>query len=92
MTSTPGDRRSRRAARRAEARKASAGGPSTPRWLLPALIGGAVVVALAIALVLPGMGGPSGGGSSREDAGHQRRASARLPGADERSGGRDARA
>jgi thiol-disulfide isomerase/thioredoxin len=64
MTSTPGDRRSRRAARRAEARKASAGGPSTPRWLLPALIGGAVVVALAIALVLPGMGGPSGGGSS----------------------------
>ena len=58
------DRRARRAARRAAAR---CGRPSTPgvaRWALPALIGGVVVIAAIVALVLPGLGGSTGGGSS----------------------------
>jgi hypothetical protein len=64
MTSSPDDRRTRRAARRAEARRGTRNASSTPRWLLPGLIGGAILVAAIVALVLPGIGGPSGGGSS----------------------------
>jgi cytochrome c-type biogenesis protein len=66
MTSTPGDRRSRRAARRAEARRGTPNASSTPRWLLPGLIGGGVLVAAFVAFVLPGIGGPSSGGSSTD--------------------------
>ena len=64
MTSNPDDRRTRRAARRAEARRTEAQRSSAPRWLLPALIGGALIVAAVIAFALPGVVGPSGGGSS----------------------------
>ncbi|HEX2470821.1 MAG TPA: TlpA disulfide reductase family protein [Candidatus Limnocylindrales bacterium] len=64
MTQPPGDRRARRAARRAEARRGADRTGSAPRWLLPALIGGAVVVAAVLAIALSGGGQPSGGGSS----------------------------
>jgi thiol-disulfide isomerase/thioredoxin len=64
MTASPGDRRARREAQRAEARRAA--GRSTPasRWLLPGLLAAAVVVAAILAFVLPGTGTPPGGGSS----------------------------
>ena len=64
MTTSPGDRRARREAQRAEARRAA--GRSTPasRWLLPGLIAVAVVVAAVIAIVLSGGGPGSDGGSS----------------------------
>lgn len=64
MTSSPGDRRARRQAKRAEARRAS--GRSTPatRWLLPGLIAAAVVVAGVLAIVLSGGGRSTDGGSS----------------------------
>jgi cytochrome c biogenesis protein CcmG/thiol:disulfide interchange protein DsbE len=64
MTSTPGDRRARRQARRAEARQVEAGRSSASRWLVPGLIAVAIVVAAVLAIVLPGTGRPSGGGSS----------------------------
>jgi thiol-disulfide isomerase/thioredoxin len=64
MTSSPGDRRARRAARRAEARRTETRRSNTSRWLLPGLIGAVVVAAAVIAFVLPGLGGPAGGGSS----------------------------
>jgi thiol-disulfide isomerase/thioredoxin len=66
MTQPPGDRRSRRAAQRAEARRnaQTAGTPFRSRWLIPGLIGAAVVVAAILAIVLPGSPRPSGGGSS----------------------------
>ena len=73
MSLDPGDRRARRAAQRADARRVGSAsvrpggtGRSTPgsRWLLPGLIAGALVVAVVLAIVLPGSGDPSGGGSS----------------------------
>jgi len=64
MTSTPGDRRSRRAARRAEARGAEVRRSSTSRWLLPGLVVVAIAVAGILAIVLSGSGRPAGGGSS----------------------------
>jgi thiol-disulfide isomerase/thioredoxin len=64
MTSNSSDRRARREAQRAEARRAA--GRSTPasRWLLPGLIAAAVVVAAVLAIVLSGGGQPTGGGGS----------------------------
>jgi thiol-disulfide isomerase/thioredoxin len=69
MTQGPTDRRTTRAARRAEARNAAARRTepqrsSGSRWLVPALIGAAVVVAAVLAIVLPGAGSGSGRGSS----------------------------
>lgn len=64
MTQGPTDRRATRAARRAEARRAETRRASGTRWLLPGLIGSALVVAAVLAIVLPGAGGGSGGGSS----------------------------
>jgi thiol-disulfide isomerase/thioredoxin len=64
MTSTPGDGPARRQARRAEARRAVAQRSTGSRWLLPGLIGVAAVIAAILAVVLPGSGPPSGGGSS----------------------------
>lgn len=64
MTTSPGDRRARREAQRAEARRAA--GRSTPasRWLLPGLIAAAVVVAAVLAIVLSGGPGSDGGSST----------------------------
>jgi cytochrome c biogenesis protein CcmG, thiol:disulfide interchange protein DsbE len=61
----PGDRRARRQAARAEARRAG-GDRRSPanRWLLPGLIVAAVVIAGVLAIMLPGAGGPTTGGSS----------------------------
>ena len=64
MTSSPGDRRARRKAQRAESRRAAGRSAPTSRWLLPGLIGGAVVVAALLAIVLSGGGQPTGGSSS----------------------------
>jgi cytochrome c biogenesis protein CcmG/thiol:disulfide interchange protein DsbE len=64
MTDRPGDRRARREAQRAEARRAAERPGSPSRWLLPALVAGAVVVAAVLAIVLSGGGQPTGGGSS----------------------------
>ncbi len=64
MTSSPGDRRARREAQRAEARRETARRPPASRWLLPGLIATAVVVAAILAIVLPGSGTPPGGASS----------------------------
>jgi cytochrome c biogenesis protein CcmG/thiol:disulfide interchange protein DsbE len=64
MTPGPSDRRARRAAQRAEARRAGTPTQSgAPRWVVPGLIAAAVVVAAVLAIVLPGSR-PSGGGSS----------------------------
>jgi thiol-disulfide isomerase/thioredoxin len=62
MSSTPGDRRARRRAAR-EARRTGAS-RSSSRWLLPGLIVAAVAIAGILAIVLPGISGPSGGTSS----------------------------
>jgi len=64
MTSSPGDRRARRQAQRAEARRETARRTPASRWLLPGLIAAAVVVAAILAIVLPGSGTPPSGGSS----------------------------
>lgn len=64
MTSSPGDRRARREAQRAEARRSAAQRTPASRWMLPGLIGAAVVVAAVLAIALSGSGTPSGGGSS----------------------------
>jgi thiol-disulfide isomerase/thioredoxin len=57
------DRRARRAARRAEGRSPRPSTTGAPRWVVPALIGGVIVIAAVIAFVIPGPG-PSGGASS----------------------------
>jgi cytochrome c biogenesis protein CcmG, thiol:disulfide interchange protein DsbE len=64
MTQPPGDRRARRQAARAAARGTGERRSPASRWLLPGLIAVAVVVAAVLAIVLPGAGGPTGGGSS----------------------------
>lgn len=63
MSSTPGDRRARRRAAREGARTDGARS-TTSRWLLPGLVVAAVVIAGALAIVLPGSNSPPGGGSS----------------------------
>lgn len=63
MTTNPGDRRARREAQRAEARRAAGRSAPASRWLLPGLIAAAVVVAAVLAIVLSG-GGPGGDGGS----------------------------
>ena len=64
MSSTPGDRRARRRAAR-EGAGTTAGRSTTSRWLLPALVVAAVVIAGVLAVVLPGSNtAPSGGSSS----------------------------
>jgi cytochrome c biogenesis protein CcmG/thiol:disulfide interchange protein DsbE len=64
MTPSPGDRRARREAQRAEARQAAARRTPASRWLLPGLIGAAVVVAAVLAIALSGGGTPTGGSST----------------------------
>lgn len=64
MTPSPGDRRARREAQRADARRAAARRTPASRWLLPGLIGGAVVVAAVLAIALSGGGTPTGGSST----------------------------
>jgi thiol-disulfide isomerase/thioredoxin len=64
MTTPPADRRARRQAAR-EARRAGTDQRSpASRWLLPGVIVAAVVIAGALAVLLPGSGGPTTGGSS----------------------------
>lgn len=64
MTTNPGDRRARREAQRAEARRAAGRSAPASRWLLPGLIAAAVVVAAVLAIVLSSGGPGSDGGSS----------------------------
>ena len=64
MTASSGDRRARRKARREEARRAEASRPNRNRWLIPGLLAAIIVVAAAIAILLPGTGRQGTGGSS----------------------------
>jgi thiol-disulfide isomerase/thioredoxin len=63
MTTPAGDRRARRQARREESRRATAPAGRS-RWLVPGLVAAALVVAAALAILLPGARQPGTGGSS----------------------------
>jgi thiol-disulfide isomerase/thioredoxin len=64
MTTPNNDRRARRQARREEARRAGTARAARNRWLIPGLLAVVIVVAAALAIFLPGLGGSGQGGSS----------------------------